>query len=237
MTPRQKKSESGVIIYDADAFADAHEMPAESWFRPGHWQRQGLVTAEHSGRGTALTVNTPVGSCVLRKYLRGGMVAKLVRSRYLFFGYQNSRPFSEFRVLARCAELGLPSPRPVAAICERHFLSTSGAIMTREIENIQRVEQAAETMGESEWRAVGEAVRQFHDHGLVHADLNVRNILLQDSGKVFLVDFDRAYFRPGADSAFRSNLKRLHRSIVKSDSEEKKGFNEQAWMQLLNGYG
>ena len=237
MNSQQQKTDSGIIIYDADAFSDANQMPTRAWFTPGYWEERELVTARHSGRGTALTVDTPVGSCVLRKYLRGGIVAKLIRSRYLFIGYQNSRPFSEFRVLTRCAELGLPSPRPVAAICERRFLSATGAIITREIENILRVEQAAETMGESEWESVGRTVRQFHDHGLVHADLNVRNILLQDSGKVFLIDFDRSYFRPGATGAFRSNLQRLRRSIIKSDSEQKKGFNEEAWTQLLNGYG
>lgn len=241
MNPQRLKSKSGVIIYDADAFANASSdtglAPEGPWFTPGHWEEQGLVTAIQPGRGTALTVKTPVGSCVLRQYLRGGVVARFIKSKYVFTGYENSRPFSEFRVLARCAKLELPSPRPIAAFCERHLLSSSGAILTREIEDVQPLERVADSIGDAEWHSVGVTIRQFHDQGLVHADLNVRNILMQDSGKVFLVDFDRAYFRPGARGAFGRNLQRLHRSMVKSKSQHVKGFNEQAWKQLLNGYG
>ena len=79
--------------------------------------------------------------------------------------------------------------------------------------------------------------RRFHDAGLVHADLTVRNILIQKGGKVFLVDFDRARLQPNAGRAFRRNLKRLRRSMVKSQAEHNKGLNIQAWKQLLKGYG
>lgn len=241
MNSQRLKTKSGVIVYDADAFAsascDAGLLPAGSWFSPQHWAEQGFVTAKQPGRGTALTVKTPVGSCVLRQYLRGGVVSRFIRSKYMFTGYENSRPLSEFRVLARCAELGLPSPRPIAAFCKRHLISTTGAILTCEIKDVQPLERVADSIGDAEWYSVGVVIRQFHDQGLVHADLNVRNILMQDSGKVFLVDFDRARFQANAQGAFRRNLQRLHRSMVKSKSQKVKGFNEQAWTQLLKGYG
>jgi len=237
MNLQRLKSKSDVIIYDAAAFADAGLSPSEPWFRPEYWAQQGFVTAKQPGRGTALTVDTPVGSCVLRQYLRGGVVSRFIRSKYVFTGYENSRPLSEFRVLARCAELELPCPRPIAAFCKRHLISATGAILTREIEDVRPLERVADSIGEAEWRSVGAVIRQFHDQGLVHADLNVRNIIMQDSGKVFLVDFDRARFQTNAHGAFRRNLQRLHRSMVKSKSQKVRGFNEQAWTQLLKGYG
>ncbi|MDX1408737.1 MAG: 3-deoxy-D-manno-octulosonic acid kinase, partial [Saprospiraceae bacterium] len=175
--------------------------------------------------------------CVLRQYLRGGMVARFIRSRYLFTGYENSRPFREFRVLAKLSGLRLPAPVPVAALCVRHGAGATGAIITREIENVKTLEQVAGSMNESEWRSVGATLRSFHDHGLVHADLTVRNILVQEGGRVFLVDFDRARFQDNAKGAFKRGLKRLHRSMVKSQLEKEKGLDESAWMQLLNGYG
>lgn len=237
MNSQRLKLESGVIIYDADVFSRTGVMPGHDWFVPGYWEENGLVTARQRGRGTALTIDTPVGSCVLRQYLRGGLAARFIRSKYVFTGYDNSRPFREFGVLEKLAELGLPAPRPVAAFCRRHGWSTTGALITLEIESVRPLEQVCASIDESGWRNVGRVIRRFHDNGLVHADLTVRNILVQNSGKVFLVDFDRARFQPGARAAFHRNLKRLRRSMVKSQLEQEKGLNKKAWTQLLKGYG
>jgi 3-deoxy-D-manno-octulosonic acid kinase len=236
MDPQQLKLESGVIVYDAEIFSHAKLLPETAWFRPDYWETQGLVRSRQRGRGTALMIRTPVGPSVLRQYLRGGWAAKFIRSRYAFTGYQRSRPVREFRVLERLAKLDLPAPRPVAALCERYGWSTSGALITLEIENVRPLEQVAGRLDEAGWRSVGAVIRRFHDNGLVHADLTVRNILIQEGGKVFLVDFDRARFRAQAKLAFRNNLKRLRRSMVKSRREQHQGMNQKAWMQLLKGY-
>jgi 3-deoxy-D-manno-octulosonic acid kinase len=34
------------------------------------------------------------------------------------------------------------------------------------------------------WRATGACIRRFHEEGVVHADLNARNILIRDSGQL-----------------------------------------------------
>jgi len=60
---------------------------------------------------------------------------------------------------------------------------------------------------------------------------------VQEGGKIFLVDFDRARFQTNAGGIFQRSLKRLRRSMVKSQLETEKGLDERAWMQLLNGYG
>lgn len=236
MDSRSLNLDSGRIVYDADLFPEADTEPNASWFEPQWWEKEDRVIARPQGRGTALVVETPVGRAVLREYLRGGWVAKFVRSRYLFTGYGRSRPFREFRVLEKLAELGLPAPEPVAGLCRRHGISCSGALITLEIENVRPLVERLEDMDEAAWKAVGACIRNFHDRGLVHADLTVRNILIQDGGDVFLVDFDQARFNEGATRAFRRNLERLQRSLRKAWLEDDLDMDELAWTHLLKGY-
>jgi 3-deoxy-D-manno-octulosonic acid kinase len=92
-------------------------------------------------------------------------------------------------------------------------------------------------MGEAErmpWSAVGRCLRRFHDAGVCHADLNAHNILLDEAGKPFLIDFDRGT-RRGAGAWRGANLSRLRRSLDKLSGAD--GFNLAAWTALLEGYG
>lgn len=236
MNPRTLKTDSGVIVIDADIFSHEVPEPGPDWFRPRWWEEQGLVVSRRGGRGTALVIETPVGRAVLRQYLRGGWAAKIIRSRYLFTGFDRSRPVREYRILEKLAKLDLPAPRPVAAFCERRGLSSTGALITLEIPRTQTLEQVLQHMGPEAWRDVGVVIRQFHEHGLVHADLTVRNILHQEEGRFYLVDFDRARFSENNKKAFHSNLQRLRRSMIKSWLEQHGDMDQLAWTHLLKGY-
>jgi hypothetical protein len=67
--------------------------------------------------------------------------------------------------------------------------------------------------------AVGHAIRRCHDAGLVHGDLNARNILVTrapDAWRVALIDLDRAEFRPHLQLSDRlGQVRRLYRSLAK----------------------
>ena len=236
MNPQILKLDSSIIVHDADLFRDAQCQPTVDWFRPHWWQARDSISSRERGRGTALVIETPLGRCVLRQYLRGGWAAKLIHSRYIFTGYEQSRPLREFAILEQLAREDLPAPRPVAGLCERKGLSYTGALITLEIENTTTIESVLERLNEDDWRAIGACIRRFHDAGLVHADLTVRNILIQDGGGIYLVDFDRARFQKGASGAFRGNLQRLRRSLRKSCLENDIEVSEHAWTQLLHGY-
>jgi 3-deoxy-D-manno-octulosonic acid kinase len=86
------------------------------------------------------------------------------------------------------------------------------------------------------WRAVGSTIRLFHDQGVVHADLNARNILVTPENRVYLIDFDRARIRTADTRAFRANLKRLRRSLDKFWPEESADRLEECWGMLTEGY-
>ncbi len=68
-------------------------------------------------------------------------------------------------------------------------------------------------------RATGALLSSMHSAGVVHPDLNAKNILVARSGdeaKAWLLDVDRVRFvRPGDKSAADLNLARLERSLGK----------------------
>lgn len=86
------------------------------------------------------------------------------------------------------------------------------------------------------WADVGKCIRRFHLAGVWHADLNARNILLDDESRVFLIDFDRARLTPGKTVAGENNLARLNRSLVKLWPVAQISALQPAWNCLLAAY-
>jgi len=229
--PQTHKQDSRVIVYDADRI----QQPGTLLFDADAWAQKGAITGMAQGRGNALMLETEFGSAVLRHYLRGGWVGRFNRDRYLYTGFEKSRPLAEFRVLAELYQSGLPVPRPLAAQCVRDGLFYRGDLLTQRIPGATPLADMADDILSSEhlWQATGACIRTFHDHGVAHADLNARNILIDKSNTVFLIDFDRARVQVGASGFFQANLKRLHRSLAKFFNPEQL---LRGWAQLLQGY-
>jgi tRNA A-37 threonylcarbamoyl transferase component Bud32 len=78
-------------------------------------------------------------------------------------------------------------------------------------------------------------VRAVHAHGVDHPDLTAHNILLDDGGRVFLVDFDNARLRPAGDWR-RLGVERLQRSLRKVALETGTDFDSTAWAELEAAY-
>ena len=86
------------------------------------------------------------------------------------------------------------------------------------------------------WGNIGRCIRQFHDHGVVHADLNARNILVDYKDRVYLIDFDRARIAGGSPPAFAGNMKRLRRSLDKLWPEPLESQLDACWEALEAAY-
>ena len=231
MKPGTFKKNSRIIVYDADLIA----QPGAHLFAADAWERSGSVVGQAPGRGTALFLETVFGPAVLRHYLRGGWAAHLSRDRYLYTGLERSRPIAEFQMLVRLYEQGLPVPRPLAAQCARKGLFYSGDLITSRLLNVAPLADlpGSQQADPEMWYKTGACLRRFHDQGVVHADLNARNILISGDNSMYLIDFDRARIRAGARSLFEANLKRLRRSLQKFLSREAL---EQSWQYLQRGY-
>jgi len=234
MNLKYEQTGSRAIVYDADCI----DQPDAAWFDPDYWCRAGRVVGHAVGRGNALLLDTPCGAAVLRRYYRGGWAARFSSDRYLFVGFRRSRPCKEAWMLGRLKALGLPVPAPLAALCERAGPSYRGALLTRRIEAASPLADvvAGRMLTETIMRSVGRTIRQFHDAGVVHADLNARNILIDRDGRVHLIDFDRGHLRRVGPREVRANLERLKRSLVKSWPGDANTELEESWKQLRSGY-
>ena len=234
MNPTVHKDPSLAIIYDADSM----DLPDAGCFTLDYWADRDALQGEAIGRGSAWFIDAPFGTVVLRQYLRGGWAAKLSHAGYIFTTVGRSRPFREFNLLVSLDELDLPAPRPLAALCEHHGFFSGGALMTACIEGAQTLAEllpAEEFSGEL-WSDVGKCIRQFHQAGVWHADLNARNILRDSQSNVFLIDFDRARFTSGKAVNGENNLARLKRSLVKLWPARQKSRLQPAWDCLIEAY-
>lgn len=224
---------SRAIVYDADRI----QQPDSKLFDPDYWAQAGAIVGKAQGRGNTLLLDTPFGPAVLRQYFRGGWAARFSRNRYLYLGLQRSRPIAEANMLARLADLGLPVPEVIGAICCPRGLTYSGALLTM---RIPAAVPFADLLGcyspdDPIWFAVGACIRRFHDHGVNHADLNVRNILIDQQNRVWLIDFDRARKLHDGHRALAGNLQRLLRSLRKKGCIPEAQL-EASWRQLMVGY-
>jgi 3-deoxy-D-manno-octulosonic acid kinase len=231
MKPVTINNESQAIVYDAEVLSGVED----GLFDPCHWVNQGALVGTAPGRGTTQFIDTPFGPAVLRRYLRGGWAAHLSRDRYLYAGSERSRPFREFHLLADMRAAGLRVPAPIAALCDHSGIFYRGALITKQI---QPASVLADQLGASDlnWSRLGRELREFHDAGMDHADLNARNILLHDGDSTaWLLDFDRSSFSPGSAVDGRSNLARFRRSLQKLWPAGAPPL-ESCWQALLGGY-
>jgi len=228
------RDKTWAVAYDASLL----DTPGPDQFSVEFWRSRQAINGEAVGRGSAWFIDAPYGPVVLRHYLRGGWAAAISRQHYFFTGVSSSRPFCEFHLLADLYQSGLPVPRPVAALCRHQGLFSTGAIITVRIPSSKTLADllTAGAMSKDDWQTVGSCIRQFHDAGVFHADLNARNILLGSGRKVFLIDFDRARFNPGKAVNGKANLDRLKRSLLKLYTEKEMPALQLAWTELEAGY-
>jgi 3-deoxy-D-manno-octulosonic acid kinase len=189
------------------------------WLHTDFWRLRGAVRRELGGRGQAIAIDTLGGPAVLRRYHRGGQVARISRDRYLFRGYSPSRGFREWRLLARLHADGLPVPRPLMASCERVGMTYRAGLMTGLIDGAEPLQQRVDDLSERDWQHLVGTLRRFFEAGVVHADLNAGNVLRGGDGCWYLIDFDRARLRGGRVDPTRM-IRRLRRSLTKNGQPE-----------------
>lgn len=168
------------------------------------------------GRGAAWFVRGEFGDAVLRRYRRGGWMARLSDSDYLWQGEDKVRSFREFTLMQRLCRAGLPVPAPIAAYYRRSGLRYRAAIL---IERISDVRSFADAVGsqrdEAPWAKVGAAIARCHRHAAHHADLNAHNLLIGGNDDVWLIDWDKGRMETAAGKWCDLVLARLERSLRK----------------------
>lgn len=228
-----KRVGSRTILFDPTLVHDAFN----EWFEPRYWRERHCVCGAATGRGSAVFVEHDEQVWVLRHYHRGGMMSRFVDDRYFWVSREATRAFREWRLLSTLYSSGLPVPRPIAARVWRHGLAYTADILTVYLDETRSVDELLRS-GESLnalWPVVGGVLRRFHDQGVDHSDLNVRNILVDSRKRVFLVDFDKGSIRkPGPWQ--QRNLYRLQRSLRKIALELGVTYDPEVWRAIEQGY-
>ena len=222
-------------VYDSELF----EHVADWLFDPKELEQRGALEAQTSGRRSAYIFRVEGQRYVLRHFWRGGLVGRLLTDTYVWTGLRRSRPMREWQLLLELQRRGLPVPRPAAFRTVRHGAVYRADLITVELDRTRTLADllAEGPLGADAWRGVGAIIAEFHRHGAYHHDLNARNILIDSTGSVYVIDWDRGCIRKPRLDWQQSNLTRLRRSLLKQASlTPTYNFGPRDFALLLAGY-
>ena len=228
------KVDSTVIWYDAAVFTSMEPR----LFEPAWLRDRGCFLGGAQGRNEAYFLRYSGRDMVLRHFRRGGLVGKFNRDCYVGMEVGKGRAMQEFMLLAWMRRRGLPVPRPIAARHRPAGLFYRADLITERIPDALPLAEVLQerALPARNWITIGSVIRQLHDLGVHHADLNCRNILLDACEQAWLIDFDKCDRRK-PNGWKKRNLARLRRSIEK-EKRQRKHFHwvNEDWSVLLSGY-
>jgi 3-deoxy-D-manno-octulosonic acid kinase len=236
LTETVERTKNGAILYDKAII----NQISDQRFTADGWPHAEVLTGSlrSGGRGNTMYVGNIPRQFVLRHYMRGGLVGKIVRDTYIFSGEDLTRSFMEWRLLDKLAANNMNVPRPAAArFCRRGTVYTADLITVR-IPGVVSLSQyiAAAPRDEAFWQAVGASIWKFHEAGVYHADMNAYNVQVDEDGDIWMLDFDKGALKPPGPWQ-QETLSRLYRSLEKVlGLDPTLHFSDRNWEQLLEGY-
>jgi len=203
-----------------------HQSPSLSYplterhFSLSFWQNMVNVILLKGGRGASLKIKLNDKPYVLRRYLRGGLIAKFTYDLYFWCGAKNTRPYQEYRVLNYAKENGLSVPECIAFYVDKQGLFYRAAIITEYLTNIGTLASYLNkhSLSKQQWQILAHQIKLMHSININHDDLNADNILVhknQDSLTFSLIDFDKAKIEKNNKHWPKANIERLLRSLNK----------------------
>ncbi len=160
---------------------------------------------------------------VIRKYSHGGLFRFLSRDLFL----SGTRSIKELTLTEEIRSSGIPTVQPIGAIHLRVYGPLYRAFLfTLEMSSAKNLIQYFHEMESSASpeklfhkrnmiRNAGFLLRQFHQKGFYHGDLQLKNLLVLGN-QVLIIDFDRSYHKTSLSTSERTkNLLRLYRSAEK----------------------
>jgi tRNA A-37 threonylcarbamoyl transferase component Bud32 len=192
-----------------------------------------LETSDLHGRNPLFEYDLGDERLVMRRYSHGGLLRWATGARFL----DPERPFRELILGDALRRSHISTPLVVAA---RARPAMGGGwyldLVTRRVEDssdfgavieaVRRGELSESTRAKAIW-ALGDLLRRLHSFGLLHADLQPRNLLVRNSAlagegedkmKIWVIDLDRSAFVESLSTPERlNNLRRLFRAINRRD--------------------
>jgi len=228
-----------LIIKQSESIS--HQFRAND-FDLSYWRPKKGTVELAGGRGASQKIVIDGESYVLRLYLRGGLIARFLHDQYIWTGLNRTRPFVEQQAVRHALKHNLPVPEVVAFSVQKNGLLYRASIISRYINNEGTLASFlyGHELAEKKWFELGQLIKSLHQANLYHADLNANNILIDDAGKFYIIDFDKARINiPPGDSA-EKNVHRLLRSLIKiqkfrQEQKQPFHFDLKQWQYLLEG--
>ena len=180
----------------------------------------------HYLKGRTLHPSIPLEDAkrmVFRRYSHGGLLRAVTGNLYLF----GARSFRELALTEEIRSCGIPTIPSIGAIHHRIFFPFYQAYflsleVPRAMDLIQYFQEMVAppsrknlSLKRKTIRSAGLLIRQFHQAGFFHGDLQLKNILIAGD-QLLLIDFDHSYRKPALSIQERmKNLLRLNRSVEK----------------------
>ncbi|MHC4139887.1 MAG: lipopolysaccharide kinase InaA family protein [Planctomycetota bacterium] len=164
-------------------------------------------------------------SFVVREYWHGGMIGNIFKDLF----WDGMRPVRELLVCEAANRVGIKTTEIIAIVKNRilgplyKFRLVTKEI-TGSIDLIELLLHSGENRLLKQKRQIinklAEAVKDMHDAGIYHADLHLKNILVQsDAGgsvNVYIIDLDKSkQYEKISFQKRMKNIMRLDRSVVK----------------------
>ena len=191
------------------------------------------------GRSTVFVVPGPGAErWLVRRLTHGGLLAPLTRDRFLRLG--RARPFNELLLSYQFRELGISTPRVAAAA-----IYPSGPVYRGEVarEFIADADDLAACLfaddGSEEDRrrealaSAGRLIRSLFEAGVVHRDLNLRNVLVKRSAEgadAHILDIEKCSVEsPLSESRRRRMIERFRRSARRFEERTGRRIGDAEW--------
>lgn len=162
-----------------------------------------------------------IGPVVVKHYLRGGVLQRLIQRSYIRWGA--CRSCREFEMLQAVRALGVSAPEPILYASQGKFLYRAWLVM-REIE---QAESLASVSMRDESQAVA-LIAPLVNHlsiliqnRIFHLDLHPGNVVIGSGQSIHILDFDKAKYHEGGLNQLRdSYLRRWRRAVIKHNLPE-----------------
>lgn len=208
------------------------------------------------GRGTIYVIPAPApapaptpapgGRWLVRRLGHGGTLAPITGDRFLKLG--RARPFNELILSEQLRGLGIPTPAVRAAVVYHagRWLYR-GDIAREEIGDARDLAACLfgppplePPAGAAILAAAGHLVGSLHAVGLVHPDLNLRNVLIEGEAAAprgHILDLEKCRIVSGLNRVQRERmLARFERSARKLEGRTGRPIDKAAWEAFYEAY-
>ncbi len=213
-----KQKVKSIKIYSRTMLQDEQLVKLYELFKVKLKGARSVVSQENSViRGNIGNLNV-----VVKHYKRGGVIYYF-NSHHYISSFTSSRAKKEFQFLEIVRKKGVNAPKPIAYAIKGGFFYRNW-LATEEIKNVKGLNSLGDDDVDKIEKYVKEVARQIKiliKEKIFHVDLHPGNVIYDDSGKVYILDFDKACFFKGSFNELRDKyILRWRRAVIKHGLSE-----------------